>query len=111
MLPQGFKEKLFKMLCNKKLFNLKLEMTSTQETRQLKMIVESFRLGIEKLCILTPVVPSFSKPYIRKTCPCNVYPLIPLFCIAKLGYAGVYLFFLFLLQNIDCGYSLEPPRL
>ena len=30
--------------------------------------------------------------------------------IAKLGYAGVYLFFLFLLQNIDCGYSLEPPR-
>ena len=34
---------------------------------------------------------------------CNFY-------IAKLGYAGVYLFFLFLLQNIDCGYSLEPPR-
>ena len=30
--------------------------------------------------------------------------------IAKLGYAGVYLFFLFLLQNIDCGYSLEPPH-
>ena len=28
----------------------------------------------------------------------------------KLGFAGVYLFFLFLLQNIDCGYSLEPPR-
>ena len=27
-----------------------------------------------------------------------------------LGFAGVYLFFLFLLQNIDCGYSLEPPR-
>ena len=23
--------------------------------------------------------------------------------------AGIYLFFLFLLQNIDCGYSLEPP--
>ena len=37
-------------------------------------------------------------------------PLIPHFNIAKLGYAGVYLFFLFLLQNIDCGYSLEPPR-
>ena len=30
--------------------------------------------------------------------------------IAKLGYAGVKLFFLLLLQNIDCGYSLEPPR-
>ena len=32
----------------------------------------------------------------------------PNFYIAKLGYAGVYLFFLFLLQNIDCEYSLEP---
>ena len=29
---------------------------------------------------------------------------------SKPGYAGVYLFFLFLLQNIDYGYSLEPPR-
>ena len=47
---------------------------------------------------------------IMKTCQCNVYPLEPHFYIAKLGYAGVYLFFLFLLQNIDCGYSLEPPR-
>ena len=35
--------------------------------------------------------------------------LIPHFYIAKQGYAGVYLFFLFLLQNIDCGYLLEPP--
>ena len=48
---------------------------------------------------------------ITKTCPCNVYPLEPHFYIEKLGYAGVYLFFLFLLLNIDCGYSLEPPRL
>ena len=37
-------------------------------------------------------------------------PHKPHFYIAKLGYAGVYLFFLFLLQNIDCGYTLEPPR-
>ena len=47
---------------------------------------------------------------IRKTCPCNEYPLKPHFYIVKLGYVGVYLFFLFLLQNIDCGYSLESPR-
>ena len=46
--------------------------------------------------------------FIRKTCPCNVYPLIPHFYIAKLGYAGVYQFFLFLLQNIYCGYSCVP---
>ena len=38
-----------------------------------------------------------------------VYPLKPHFYIAKLGYAGAALFFLFLLQNINCGYSLEPP--
>ena len=47
---------------------------------------------------------------IMKTCPCKVYPLKPHFFIVKLGYTGVYLFFLFLLQNIDCGYSLEPPQ-
>ena len=48
--------------------------------------------------------------FIRKICPCNVYPLESQFYIAKLGYAGVYLFFLFLLQNIGCGYSLEARR-
>ena len=37
-------------------------------------------------------------------------PIKPHFYIVKVGYAGVYLFFLFLLQNIDYGYSLEPPR-
>ena len=29
---------------------------------------------------------------------------IPHFYIAKLGFAGVYLVFLFLIQNIHCGY-------
>ena len=53
---------------------------------------------------------SLGLEYIRKTCPCNEYPFKPHFYIAKLGYEGVYLFFLFLLQNIDCGYSLEPPQ-
>ena len=28
----------------------------------------------------------------------------------KKGFARVYLFFIFLIKNIDCGYSLEPPR-
>ena len=69
-------------------------------------------------CIFVPVycMGKFSKcvessqfDNIRKTCPCNEYPIKPHFYIVKLGYAGVYLFFLFLLQNIDCGYSLEPP--
>ena len=34
----------------------------------------------------------------------------PQFYIVKLGFTGVYLFFLFLLQNIDCVYTLEQPR-
>ena len=45
-----------------------------------------------------------------KTYLCNIYPLKPHFYKEKLGFAGIYLFFLFLLRNIDCGYSLEPPR-
>ena len=37
----------------------------------------------------------------------KIYPFESHFYIAKLGYAGVNLFFLFLLQNIDCGYSFK----
>ena len=37
-------------------------------------------------------------------------PLKPHFYIVKLGFTGVYIIFLILLKNIDCGYSLEPPR-
>ena len=48
--------------------------------------------------------------FIMKTCPCNVDPLTPHFYIVKLGFTGVYIIFLFLLQNIDCKYSLEPPQ-
>ena len=40
----------------------------------------------------------------------NVYPLKLHFYIEKLWIAGVYLFILFLFQNIDCGYSLKPLR-
>ena len=36
-------------------------------------------------------------------------PLKPHFYVVKLGFNGVYIIFLFLLKNIDCGYSLEPP--
>ena len=49
-----------------------------------------------------------SPHYITKTCPCNEHPLTPHFYIVKLGFTGVYIIFLFLLQNIGCGYSLEP---
>ena len=47
---------------------------------------------------------------ITKTCLYNFDPLKPHFYIVKLGFRGVYIIFLLLLKNIDCGYSLEPPR-
>ena len=37
-------------------------------------------------------------------------PFNPTFIIVKLGFKGVYITFLISAQNIDCGYSLEPPR-
>ena len=37
-------------------------------------------------------------------------PLKPHFYIVKLGFAGVQVIFLISAQNMDCGYSLEPPR-
>ena len=47
---------------------------------------------------------------ITKTYLYNFDPLKPHFYIVKLGFTGVYIIFLILLENIDCGYSLEPPR-
>ena len=45
-----------------------------------------------------------------KTYLYNLDPLKPHFYIVKLGFTGVNIIFLFLLKNIDCGCSLEPPR-
>ena len=47
---------------------------------------------------------------ITKTYLYNFDPLKPHFYIVKLVYRGIHYFFLFLLKNIDFGYSLEPPR-
>ena len=47
---------------------------------------------------------------ITKTRLYSFDPLKPHFYIVKLGFTGVYIIFLILLENIDCGYSLEPPR-
>ena len=45
-----------------------------------------------------------------KTYLYNFDTLKPHFYIVKLGFTGVYIIFLISAQNIDCGYSLEPPR-
>ena len=49
--------------------------------------------------------------HIPKTRLYNSDLLEPHFYIVKLGFKGVYIIFLISAQNIDCGYSLEPPRL
>ena len=40
----------------------------------------------------------------------NFDPLKPHFYIVKLEFTGVYIISLISAYNIDCGYSLEPPR-
>ena len=47
---------------------------------------------------------------ISKTRLYNIDPLKPHFYIVKLRFIGVYITFLISAQNIDCRYSLEPPR-
>ena len=50
------------------------------------------------------------KFYITKTYLYYFDPLEPHFYMAKLVFTRVYIIFLISAQNIDCGYSLEPPR-
>ena len=52
----------------------------------------------------------FPPSHITKTYLYNFGPLKPHFYIVKLGFTGVYIIFLISAQNIDYGYSLEPPR-
>ena len=73
------------------------------EMAQLKQRVDS----VEEQGGMYMYLYTINDGFITKTCPCNVYSH---FYIAKLGFAGVSMFFLFLFQKIDCGYSLEPPR-
>ena len=47
---------------------------------------------------------------ITKTRLYNFDPLKPHFYIVKLRFIGVYIIFLILLKNINCGYSLELPH-
>ena len=51
-----------------------------------------------------------SSSFVTKTCLYNFGPLT-LLLYSKTGvYRGIRYFFFISAQNIDCGYSLEPPR-
>ena len=64
---------------------------------------------------LSPTLFQFAYPFkieafITKTCLYNFDPLKPHFYIVKLWFTGVDIIFLISAENIDCGYSLEPPQ-
>ena len=59
---------------------------------------------------MNPVLFEPSMQIITKTCLYKFDPLKPHFYIVKRGFTGVYIIFHISAQNIDCGYSLEPPR-
>ena len=47
--------------------------------------------------------------YITKTCPCNIQQFLK--TVKMIIFSGTFLiFFLIFAQNIDCGYTLEPPH-
>ena len=50
------------------------------------------------------IAPSYHHAYMSVSSTV-VHPLTPHFYIVKLGFTGVYIIFIFLLENIDCGYS------
>ena len=67
----------------------------------------SFRAEVRKISVL---IGGKKVPYITKTYLYNFDPLKPLLYSKTWVYRGIHYFFLFLLKNIGCEYSLEPPR-
>ena len=63
----------------------------------------TYIISLTSLCNMGPFC-------ITKTHLYNFDTLKHHFYIVKLGFTAVYIIFLILLKNIDCGYSLEPPR-
>ena len=70
--------------------------------RLLQVLLGILRVKPHSSCLLTVSI--------TKTRLYDFDPLKPHFYIVKLGFTGVYISFLIFAQNIDCGYSLEPPR-
>ena len=78
--------------------------------RYLSIGISSRAIKGKPIILLLRELCHWYKLCITKTCPYNFDPHKPHFYIVKLGFTGVYIsFFLFLLKNIDCGYSLELP--
>ena len=78
---------------------------SEQEVTKVVFLVKKWRQTLQVYPFTLIVTSSITKTRLY-----NFDPLKPHFYIVKLGFAGVYIIFLFAKKNIDCGYSLEPPQ-
>ena len=52
--------------------------------------------GISTVRIMNRTLAKFASLVIRKTLPCDSYPLAPHFYLVKLGFTGVYIFLILL---------------
>ena len=78
-------------------------------------LISALLMSTHNICFCTEIRKIITCLYvfplspIMKTCLNNFDPLKPHFYIVKLGFTRVYIIFHISAQNIDCGYSLEPP--
>ena len=98
---------------------IKFDLTLKKKTKKLsfvRFLEKQGKPSIEPILISALNIQLYYRrskrhPYIiTKTYLYNVDPLKSHFYIVKLGFTGVYIIFHISAQNIDCGYSLEPPR-
>ena len=82
--------------------------------RQIKnlcsVVLSVARHLISKISLYNTMMKWNRGPPSRKHAYIILTSLKPHFYVVKLVFTGVYIIFLFVLKNIDCGYSLEPPR-
>ena len=87
-------------------FVLAYAKSRSHDAAQINCFYESRIIQLSKISQAS----NFCNANIMQTGPCNVHPFTRHFQIVKLGVIGVFIIFLFLLKNIDCGYLLEPPQ-
>ena len=94
-----------------KLTNWHMRSAMTQISLGIRLVLSESSLCAQWIAKEPSFLHVDSEGCITKTYLYNFYPLKPHFYIVKRGFTGVYIIFLIFAQKIDCGYSLEPPRL
>ena len=75
----------------------------------LRLLVSALLINFDNLDV--GLTDKMTRNIITKTCPCNIHRLLS-FLALKIENFQLKMFDIFLIfaQNIDCGYTLEPPR-